>query len=512
MKPKRPQPKSPEERERWEHVSKVHRILTGQWTEDAQTALADLFDSEAIQYLPKPDLSRNPLLSTHSQIATTHDGEVLISATGDPDLAPLRLDLVWPLLLGADLFASAMNEVLYRVVVQPDGRACRLRIVTPDCIEAYPHEDEPTRPAVVRELRWRERYSEDGTEEGEWVWETWDARDPAAPAWRLTNAEGYDVTEKWSPGSVSGEWPALYRDRAGLPVMPYILRHDQIGTRLWNWRRGTELVEGTLRVSALWTYWIMLARDVSTPQRVLIDGDVSETGTGPGQPTAPVIKTSPIHVLRVRSDSTGSARLDSWTAPGSALDQATALDLYEGSLGQYAGLTAADISRGTSTAGSGYAIVVSRDGLRRVQRRKIPAARVADQELLATMARLLWRVASLPESPDDYLVSYPGVGESIDDQSARTDLALREVEAGVRNPAEIVQARTPGMTSEEAIAYLVEAASTRAMLASVASADPAAIDHAAVIETIAAIRDAAAAGQDVEDLLADLGSLVGAGG
>ena len=70
-----------------------------------------------------------------------------------------------------------------------------------------------------------------------------------------------------------------------------------------------------------------------------------------------------------------------------------------------------------SSAQSGYAIVVSREGLRRARRRIIPPMRMADQLLLSKAAKMSNRYGKtkLPTEPADYIIQYADLGKSIEE-------------------------------------------------------------------------------------------------
>jgi hypothetical protein len=502
----RPKPSDQEDADRWEATALKHRILTSQWTQDAEEALQDYFAIDARDALPDADISRNPALSIYSQISAPHEDAPSVTVSGGMSLDPMRLDLVWPLMPREDLLAVAMGEMLRRLDVVVSARRVSMRSVTPDCVIAYATADDPTRPALVEELRWRLPLVPPRPGAGDvkprWTWEVWDVRDPAAPRFVILDERRNDVTADYTePG-----WPDLYRDTAGNPVLPYVVRHAEVGSTLWDWRRGMEIFKSTLRVSAMWTWWVMLARDTSSPQRVLVDGDVLQTGTAQGANAAPTLQLNPLMIARVRSENGRQASLDAWDARSSPTDYALALAEYERPLSAYAGLTPADVTHGQ--ASSGYAIVVSRDGQRRAQRRSIPGARMADQEMLATMARLGNRSFGwgLPESPDDYEINYGSVGRSLEEIATESKTAIEEVGAGLRHPADVVQIRRPSLSREAAMLELIEARRDRALLEAVTLPG---LDAEALRATVAALREAVDTGADARELIADLAELLG---
>lgn len=501
----RPRPDLAEDRARWEEQSLRHRILSGEWAMDAEMALREYFSEESLDSLPEADTGRNPALSIYSQIAAPHGEAVEVSTAAGDDLSVMRLDLVWPLMTLEDIYCAGMGESVRRLDATERGTSARL--VSPASVVTVPDPKDPIRPVVLEELRWRDKV---GEQPAGWTWERWDISDPAAPAFTILDAKRTDVTAAYL-GEAAGKWPDEFRFSDDTPFLPYVIRHALPGLGMWDWRRGSEVYRGTLRVSAMWTWWVMLARDTSSPQRVLIDGQIMQEGTDGGPKAGPAVRLNPLQIARIRSDAgvPGGAKLDAWDARTSPMDYALALREYEAPLATFAGLTPADVTHGQ--ASSGYAIVVSREGQRRAQRRFIPGARMADQEMLAKMAAIGNRVHAwgLPESPDDYAVSYGLVGRSPAEVDAEVESAMKEVAAGYRHPADIVQIRRPHLSRSEAIAELIEAARDRSLITSLSQAAPTASPEEARA-LLSMLREAIARGEGVDDVLADVAEMMGA--
>lgn len=435
-----------------------------------------MFSPEVRALLPPPDLSRNAALSLWGQASVLYDVDPVADTVGGEALTDLHLPSVWPVMRRRNLYTEAMGECAVRVDWSPSQNRATVRVVPGDCIVAWSDPDAPGVPTRVEELR-RRTVTRDGEERQVWTWEVWDVRDPSEPVFRIeerTDGVVQDITAE-----VAGEagWPAWFRDSSGAAVLPYALYHRDLGSHLWDWLPGRELVCGTLSAAGMWTWWRSLVRDVGFPQRGLIDGELVGMGTTDARPGRGerVVQTNPMAVLSIRSTDSGTARMEQWGATASPTDLALAIEQYEAGLAQHAGINPGDVHRG-SHGSSGYAIVVSRDGLRRAQRRQVPAAREGDKRTLAMLATVTNRMvpgSSLPEAPKDYVVTYERIGKAPEQTRQEVDADMAEVDAGLISPVDAIMRRNPGMTEDEALARLVRNARHTALLRSLAEPEAA---------------------------------------
>lgn len=452
------------------------RMTEGAWIADAGMRQADFFSAEVREYLPAPVTSRNAALNVWSQIATLYDDAPTVEAAGNPDLDGVITPDLWPMRQQSHLLQVAANECLIRIDIE-ENEGIGYRAVPVDTVVLrgygkYPADRapfNPTRhqPARVEECRLRLSPTGQGMV---WTWEVWDVSDPGAPLFAIfvpaktTGADGKEQ-DGWADATAhyAGEvgWPEQYRDAEGRPVLPYALYHRRVSDRLLDPLTGAELVNGTLDASALWTFWMSAVRDGSHPQRYIMDGHVpatANTSGGVSRLGTDAIRASPQFILPIhgirRGEEYTSPNAGQWQPAADPASLATSIEGYEAGLAVSAGLSPADVHRGTS-AGSGYALVVSQKGKRDMQKKLIPPSRSGDQVLLAKAAALL-RDPALPIDPAAWSITYGMIGVSPEEilkeqQVIKEDLALR-----LTSHRAAIRTRNPSMTEAQIDALIAE--------------------------------------------------------
>ena len=459
-------PEDYEDQERWREQAQRRRLLEGKHKVDVQTAIENQFAQEIAAGLEiDPDLSRNPyrLIFQQLNVAYLTPPDVSIMNDDDADLSPIITPKLWAQQQKTSLFALAMGESLVRIDWKHWAGATEAsyRIVAPDTVVVEAMPDEPDQPGKVEELRWR----------GDaWTWEIWDIRDPANPVFRIEEVdetnERTEATAKYAP-NLAAENAYPYRATAGRPILPYVLYHKSVGSRLWNWTEGTELTNGSLRLGALWTHWNDGFLNCAHPQRWALDVDtqagVTRTIAGTAVDVVPVDRKS---VLKFSSKGPAGGSLGQFGAAMDVLSSAEALRLYEQGLAVYAGLNPADLQ--VTQGQSGYAIVVSRSGQRRQQKLVEPSFRMADQKLLATAAALanVYSNANLSEDPRDYQISYRSLQPSMAERKEQAEIIEKEVAMGMLSRIEALRALHPEIESdEEALERLIRVREIEMILA-----------------------------------------------
>jgi hypothetical protein len=463
-----PVPTSPEEQARWIESGMRYDILCGHWAEWAEQRHADLFAEEIRTFLPPAEVSRNPALNYHSQLAIVYDQNPTVTATEEgveidaDDLAAIVTDELWQVEQQNGLLTSGCNEALIRLDVDPeaDPDHVHYRCVPAHRVEAWADPSDPSNPWGIRELRPR---TDPVTNLEEWTWEEWDVSTPT-PTFRITakdaNGNEQNVTEKYAG---SAEFP--YIDDEG-PIFPYVLYHRQHTRQLWSPFTGSELFSGTLTVSALWTLWLSGVRDGAHPLRVVLNGTVvggkvvKQLGGGGGSAPIEQAVVNPMALLQIHDVKQGqSASIGQWQPAMDPKSAAESIESYEAGLGTYAGVSPADLSRGSASA-SGYSIIVSRDGQRKAVQRMIPGRRVGDARLLATAARLANRYlgTSLPTSRGAYSIQYHTLPETTEERAAKLSEAKELLALGLMSKVEAYMLFHPGVKEDAAEAALAKIA------------------------------------------------------
>lgn len=444
-------PEKESDRLRWREQALRYRLLTGKHREDVVAAIEDQFAQEIAADLEiSPDLSRNPYILIWNQlnVAYLEPPEVRIMGGEDEqeDLSSIVTPRLWAQQNSqTSLFALAMGECLVRIDWRhwDDAQEASYRVVQPDHVVVEALQDQPDQPGKVEELRYRENV---------WTWEVWDIRGET-PIFKIEEIDDegdrVDATEKWAPEFVAeGAYP--YRNRSGDPILPYVLYHKQVGSRLWNWTNGIELTNGALKLSAYWTSWADGFINAAHPQRWILDVDsqagITRTINGTAVDIIPADRKS---ILKFSSKGPSGGSLGQFSAAMDPLASAEALRLYEQGLAVYSGLSPSDLQ--LTSGQSGYSIVVSRAGQRKAQKAVEPSFRMADQKLLATAAALsnFYINTDLPEDPREYGVYYRSLKPSYEERKAEAEAIKAEFELGLISSLDALRRLHPEIESDE---------------------------------------------------------------
>lgn len=471
-------PEDPDDQQRWDESSLRVRMLTGNHEEDVLDSIGDTFSDEISAQLEiNPDMSANPFAQTHNELSTAYDEPYVVTVEEDPDLSTIVTTRLLAQMPEVELYTRAVNETLIRLDWPTqkqieDGAIpeVRYRHVTADMVVIEFDPINPDQPIKVEELRLRKA-------EGEafWTWDVWDLSGDK-PVFRIDEVveegEGkdksgsrVDATAKFAPELV-GVYP--YLDKDDNPILPYVLYHRRVSNCGWHWLEGIELRAGALRLAALWTHWGDGFVDASHPQRygldVQVQAGVTDTVGGVQVDRVPVDRKS---ILMFRSNGAAGATgtLSQFQASFEPLESVEALKRYEERLAIYAGLSPSDLQ--VTTQQSGYAIVVSREGKRRAQRKIVPALRASDQLTLSKAAKLsnANMKTDLPEDPAAYSIAYTSIGKSVEEMVKEFDLAKKQFDAGIIDEITFFRRAHPEIQSdEEAIERIIAVAERQASL------------------------------------------------
>ena len=462
------QPDNKDDASRWAAQAQRIRLMEGQHADDVRDDIKKLFAAEiAAEMEISPDLSRNTALTVWQQLATAYANPPKITTEEDTgeDLAAVVTPRLWPIQAQNNLILEALNESIIRIDFEYWNGATEAsyRIVWPDSVVMQAHPNHPDKPIRVEWLRYRHTPGEVGA----WTWEIWDISDPAAPIFRidLIDSRGTrtEATAQFSP-ELDGRYP--YYDAEGLPVLPWVLYHKKIGSRLWSYTQGSELVAGAIRLCSLWTNWTEGYLNNAAPVRFALDADcqagVTRNISGVSVDVVPADRKS---ILKFQSTGQGGGTLSQFNSGFDPRASAEALEVFEKGLAVYAGLNPSDLQ--VTGAQSGYAIVVSREGQRRKAREMFPGLGEGDRDLLATAARLsnAYAGTSLPTAPRDYTIEYRGLAETEGEKRERVDTVSKELVLGLLSKPEALRRLNPDITTDaEAVERLIEIQETNRIL------------------------------------------------
>ena len=456
--PSPPVPSDPSEAARIRHTRQRRRMLDGAHRQDVVDRRLRLLGSVRSAAHGEVDLSANPFRVINRERAVLYttppdvrhnDGEV--SGLLGPDGA-IEAGGLWQIMSRFQAWCLGCREYLIRVHVADDGTP-KFRPVAPDMVIATPSEDDPSRPIAIREWRLR-RHPE--TNRPIWTVDVLDISDPDMPIYRVEEFRSddrhpADLSELFLGGVFSGNaYP--YRRKDGRAVLPFVLYHaENLGDRLWDCYEELELVEGSLNLAVLLSFFTHTMRDASWPQRYAVNAQVagaSVSGTGDNRRSEVI--ADPATVLLLEPIEEGlQPQIGQW----STSDPATmigAIDSYAVRLAQDAGVPPSDLQRLGGTARSGYAIALSDAGKRAQQQRYRLQFKRSDEELIALVAQLLNSATGSNYPESGYSVVHRDIPLSPQELRERRAHLLEIAAAGLISKTRAYMELNPGISREQA--------------------------------------------------------------
>ena len=449
MIPKTIKPETVEDVERWDAQSKAYRVLRNEHLEDAREEIWNVFAPEiAAQATVNPDMSRNPLRQITADLNVLYDEDPAVTIDTEADLSRILTPTLWPLSQQRQACVLAVGECLTRLDWDADRMRVKYRVVPPHTTVCWASQDDPSKVVRVQELRER-IYKGKIT----WAWDEWDCTDPSTPFFSIKvydeQAQVQDITEE-----VVGDAGYPYLDAEGNGILPYVLHHHYLQAGLWDWRDSLGMVNGTLRSIALWSHWCDGFVSAAHPQRIAIDleppAGAKSTVNGTPVTTVALDRTSVLMFRSTHSDRPGS--ISEWGPSLDMLAAVEALNSYIRDVAISAGISPADFQ--ITSGQSGYAIVLSREGKRHTRRAQIPAARVGDQELLATAARMVGGIIDGYDAPTDseeWAISYNDIDSDVVEKKGRIEIANAQLEAGLIAEPQALMIIHPDWDEEKAL-------------------------------------------------------------
>jgi hypothetical protein len=461
-----PVPTAPSEAVRWDHSRLRRRMLTGAWLPDLVSRLVLEVGTVRQDAWGVPKITANPFAVICRELSALYANTPEVrAAKGDIIYGPLAdaIDAsgLWAKMPRFQSNVIGVREYLWRLTATADGHI-QYRPVAPDFVVAESSCDDPSRPILIKELRYRAGIG--------WCWDVLDISDPAYPVYRVeTASKGVNVSEAVLGGSYSGEaYP--YRKQDGTPVLPYVLYSaDSLGDCLWHWQDGIETVEACLDLAVNYTFLGHVLRDASFPQRYAVGVRVAGLGVaGPDSGNVrQEIVTDPATLLMLEQmDGGGTVLVSQWQPGGDVEKMDGVISSLANRIAIEAGLPPSDIQRLGGTARSGYAISLTNEGKRVAARRYAPVFRKSDEELISLTAVLLNRATGSNILESGYRVIYRDLPLSPDELRERRTNIVELMGAGLLSPVDAYAELHPGMTREQAQADLLRIRQERALFSS----------------------------------------------
>lgn len=450
---------------RWEHTRLRRRMLEGIWHEDLKKRLQELVGKLRQQAWGPADITKNNFRSVVHQLSTLYTRKGSI-ANADPASAE-RMDALldsagwWQLAIRHQRMVVGLRESFVRVSVTGQGDDARLvlRLVPPDLMHAEASIDDPDQPHTV--VEWRQRMvKQPGTsqEKLQWTRDVMSIQDLSQPYYRVMSEDGKrDLSDQFLTAADGSRevWPSRWRDAAGVPVLPYVMYHAVRTGSLWDAFEGVELVSGSLTIAVLWTYWNHIVRDCSHPQRALANTRPAGGARTDNPAEVPSIPEDPAAILLFEGVSGATPVFHQWQPGGDPEKLGRAIRDYASDLAIDYGISPTDIDRTHGNAQSGYAVALSRDGVREAQLTLKPEAARGDRQLCRVVALQWNRATSGSLAEDGYQPHYTGLKKSADEVRLQLEQLQLEVELGLASKVDVYQ-RVHGVTREEAQKRLAE--------------------------------------------------------
>lgn len=457
-----PHPTDPSEAARVDHTRLRRRLLTGTWEQDLEQRMLQNLGSVRRQAIGAPDLSANPFEAMVSGAAALYDRPARVRHADAFGLELMRQFVagaqLWPLLARVQVDVLGLREELVevRAVREIGGARPVYTPVPPDLARLVPHPDDASRPMEVRHAV--RRHDPRDPDKTVWTWDLWRVGNDA-PVHRVLASDGrHDVSAAYGlpeGGLVGPDYPFLRQD--GRPVLPFALYHASRTGYLLDPFHKAELVQGTLNVGVLWTFFTHCVRAASWPQRWISGGFLGGASDEAGVRRVVADPATILEILR-DPDFEGQVTAGQWGSASDPKAVAEAIAVYEARFAGYAGLDPSDLQRVSGDPRSGIALAVSTAGRRAAQRRYSPIFAPVDVQLLELTAVAMNRTVGSPVLPEDgWQVDHVALPPSIEERRAEREEVLELLRQGIYTKAE-ARARLVDEDVETAAATLAAAA------------------------------------------------------
>lgn len=457
---------------RWKHTSMRRKLIQGTWS--------DLLENELYRHLPADrreawgvaDMSSNALEQVSRQLAQLYHETPKV--THEEDITALcgregyvTLSGFWQLMQRVQQYAIAMRECCVRIDVTPhvQGVKSRIndicyRIVTPDFVYAEAHPDAPDEMVYYQEYRLRYDHTKD---EYKWIVDVIDIRDLNRPKFGMyeINSDGSlgnDVSEIYMGHATHEGESYPYKGKDGIPFIPVQIYRAEKTSQLWNAYDASQIAFGSLSSAVLWSFYLHLIRDTAWSQKYIVNMNLAglniENGDFASRRASVTTDPSSILVFTSDPDVTSQPMIGTFEPSADPQKMMESISAYESRIAASAGISA-DIMKQSGDPRSGYAISVSRSGMREMQKRYAPVFRRVDEELLAKTAKLTNRFlnSSLPE--EGYRVQYQQIAMSPEEMKAIREDTIQRMNAGLLSPVDALIIMNPDLTEEEAKEQLI---------------------------------------------------------
>lgn len=439
-----PMPLDQSEAARVTHTRLRRRMLYGLWREDLGARMRQSLGSVRAEAIGEPDMSANPFEATCASASALYDRLPRIRQPDGASLAAMEgwtgRAMLYPLMARLQRDVLGMREALLRVSVHVVQGVPQVTY-TPTyadmvLLEADPRD--PARPITVGEYVARPH-----PQSGQQIWtvDLWSIG--GTPRHQVLDEHGTDISAAYGlpDGGLAGEEYPLYR-QDGRPILPYATYHAAITGHLLDPYYRQELVQGSLNVGVLWTFFSHCIRAAGWPQRWISGGYVA--GAAPEGGIRRVV-ADPATILEILRDPSfeGQVTAGQWGSASDPKAVADAIGLYEQRFTGYHEI-GAEFWRRSADPRSGIALTLDRTGRIEAQRRYGPIFAPVDAEVLSITATAINRAVGAPlVAEDGWAVEHTALAPPLEERAADRLEALEMYRYGLLSRAE-ARARITG--------------------------------------------------------------------
>lgn len=431
-----PLPLDQVESTRINHTRLRRRMLYGLWREDLLGRMRRNLGNVRTEAIGEPDMSANPFEATCAEASALYDRQPRIHQPDTASLAAMQTwtakAMLYPLMARVQRDTLGMREEFLRVAVnvRPGGVEAVYTPAFADMVIPRADPRDPSRPIELDEFVARA-----------------DPRDPAQQIWTrdrwsidgnphhvVLDASGrIDLSEHYGlpAGGLVGEaYPAIRAD--GTPILPYATYHAAITGCLLDPYYRQELVQGSLNVGVLWTFFAHCVRAASWPQRWISGGFIAGATSNADSNIRRVV-ADPATILEILQDPgfEGQVSAGQWGSASDPKAVAEAIGIYEQRFTGYVEI-GSEFWRKSADPRSGIALTLDRTGRIEAQRRYAPLFAPVDAEVLSITATLVNRAVGAPlVAEDGWRVEHLALPAPIEQRRADREEVLAQLDKGL---------------------------------------------------------------------------------
>ena len=449
--------------DRTETTARRRRLLEGNWANDLEQFLSDTVSVDRRQIWGSLDTSSNVFKQGCEALAVLYSRKPSVGI--ERELAPMAMDYIKPsgaldkstyfgMMANVQMKTIGLREMLMRVDIS-ESNELMYRPVTPDMVYAIAPTGDPMKCNLLMEYRLRIKV---GTDEPFWTVDIYDTRDLSNPIYAVHELDtdgtiGENVSDIFLGGSQSGTaYP--YRDKDGMPFMPWVFYHAELTGRLFSPYELSEVVSGSMVAATYYTFLKHLMFDNSFPQRWIASlslAGLSAEGIGNASQRM-AINADPSSILCFVSDpdTTSQPMIGQFDAgmkdPTLMLG---AIVTYERRLATQMGIDPASVQKVSSDPRSGYSIAMSKESIREAQQRFEETFRISDIMAIELGAKVCNAILGTSYPERGYIINYEAIELSAIEQKTQRENIIALLDKNLIGPVDAIFQLYPDITTEE---------------------------------------------------------------